>query len=227
MSDLFSDKKITLDRPLVLDDEWQSLLATFDVEHQLLPTVTSSNSLEQQLFIPMIAMGGVGLVLVAVLILGQQKTAKTEKPSLPSTDPVISAIHGHKKLNPIVPKALRALDAETNVVLRKEGRLEVVKESVSAQVLTDENVSARQPAASILLKKQVKASRFRTVRSGDTMWSIARAWLGVPAAWIKLAWMNPHLKNPHFLSIGDKVYLPPGPKKQLKSQRYRRYKKQN
>lgn len=54
---------------------------------------------------------------------------------------------------------------------------------------------------------QASGQRY-VVRKGDSLWTIARRHYGSGAQWQKIANANPHLQNPHRLTVGQELILP-------------------
>jgi hypothetical protein len=67
--------------------------------------------------------------------------------------------------------------------------------------LPDGHWSANQPGGSM------EGYEVHTVKSGDTLWDVARESLNDPFLWPQVWELNPNILNPHWIYPGDKVLL--------------------
>ncbi|MBI5137928.1 MAG: LysM peptidoglycan-binding domain-containing protein [Nitrospirae bacterium] len=95
---------------------------------------------------------------------------------------------------------LHGTPPETGAGAVSEARTDVADVAVVSEAVVVEAESA------ILAAPEPHA---HTVESGDTLWDLARAYLGSGARWTEIAAANPSLGDPHRIFPGQQLTIPP------------------
>jgi hypothetical protein len=99
----------------------------------------------------------------------------------------------------------------SDALLSLAARKKAVRPEIATALVSHSDFSRRQPHRAILEREPVN-SRMAvvTVERGDSLWSLAKRYLGKGTRWRELAALNTQISNANFIRAGEWISLPAG-----------------